>query len=289
MTKKYSIENGYYITYSGNPGSIVAFLAIRPTGTGKRKKIQKITKAVMKEEKQKFVIAYLPNGFSITFNKKQDEATVQSLLFEITRRFREEALEQTCMQSNVAGDLAVYEIGKKLMIAEDTAFRQHLDETNTSREKEIQPLLGILGSLLGIIIGMGAWLLVLSLGFISGWIGALIIVLGILGFKFLGKGITRGWAILSISFSVLAIIAVQFLSVGVWIYQAELEYYGFAPSLSEVFSYLPFVLKEGDVWGEIFIGLLLGLGFGSMVSWGFIKNIETKEERDTPLVYKKLS
>ena len=283
------MENGYYITYSGTPQSIVAFLAIRPNGTSTRKRIQQITKVVIKEQKQKFLISYLPNGLSITFNKKQDEATVQLLLFEITRRFKEEAFEQTCMQSNVAGDLAVYELGDNLMIAEDTAFRQHLNKTNEDRAKEIQPLPGILGSLLGIIIGMVAWLIVSALGFISGWIGALIILLGMLGFNFLGKGITKSWAILCVSMGILAIIAVQFLSVGVWIYQAELEYYGFAPSLSEVFSYFPFVLQEGEVWGEIAKGLLLGLGCGAIASWGFIKNIETKEERDTPLVYKKLS
>lgn len=121
--------------------------------------------------------------------------------------------------------------------------------------------LGVLGALLGALIGGLAWTAVGCLGYISGWIGILIVFFAYKGYSILSHKEDRFGRILSIVFSVIVIIPATYLSYS-WIYYVNINetLTGYI-TLPRAMAELPVYMSAYDIWPDMIRDVGLGYVF----------------------------
>ena len=120
---------------------------------------------------------------------------------------------------------------------------------------------GVLGALLGALLGGVLWAVVGALGFISGWIGILIVLFATTGYKLFAKEESGFGTAVSIIFSLLVIFPATYLA-GVWTFYQELN--------KVVSEYIPLgraflgyseYLTNTDSWGNMIYNMVMGYVF----------------------------
>lgn len=120
---------------------------------------------------------------------------------------------------------------------------------------------GVLGALLGVLLGGVLWAVVGAMGYVSGWIGLLILFFGYTGYKLLAKKEGVQGKIISFVLGVLVIIPATYLSY-VWVYyQSVNESVAGYTSLFRAFSEFPGYMTNFDGWKDFITDILTGYVF----------------------------
>lgn len=121
--------------------------------------------------------------------------------------------------------------------------------------------LGILGALLGALLGGLLWTIINVLGYVSGWIGILIVFFAYTGYKILahkegGLGIA-----VSLIFAVLVVIPATYLGWGWSYYQEMNESMAGYTTLGRALMEMPAYLSGNDLWQNFIAEVAMGYGF----------------------------
>lgn len=143
---------------------------------------------------------------------------------------------------------------------------------------------GVIGALLGALLGGVLWLVIGALGYISGWIGILIVLFANTGYKLFAKEKSRFGTVISLIFSLLVIFPATYAA-GVWTFYTELnseipEYI----TLGRAFSGYADYLTKYDGWGSVIGSMVLGyvcmLVAGIYFGLGKVRNENKKAEEE---------
>lgn len=126
--------------------------------------------------------------------------------------------------------------------------------------------LGILGAFLGALLGGLLWTLVGALGYVSGWVGILIVILSNMGYGIMARKKDKIGLVVSIIFSVIIVIPATYLYYGWSYYRAMNEAIAGYTTLTRALLELPAYLTNYDGWTDFAGDLLIGYVF-MVVSW----------------------
>lgn len=121
--------------------------------------------------------------------------------------------------------------------------------------------LGILGAFLGALLGGLAWALIGALGYVSGWIGILIVFLSYMGYGILAHKKDKIGLVVSIIFSVIIVIPATYLYYGWSYYCAMNESIAGYTTLTRALLELPAYLTNYDGWSDFAGDLIMGYLF----------------------------
>jgi hypothetical protein len=123
---------------------------------------------------------------------------------------------------------------------------------------------GLLGAVLGAAIGCAAWGFVGLMGYMSGWIGLLVVILAMRGFKLLAGRLDKAGAWISLAVALVMILPANYLVYAALVADALAEsyYVTLFDVLPELFSVLAGADLLGQFWLEYGIGAGLTLIFG---------------------------
>lgn len=121
--------------------------------------------------------------------------------------------------------------------------------------------LGILGALLGALLGGLAWAIVGAMGYISGWLGILIIIFAYKGYEMTAHKTDTFGLVISIVFGLIVILPATYLSYAWSYYQALNESMGGYTSLGRALMELPAYMESADAWGEFVGNVVMGYVF----------------------------
>lgn len=127
---------------------------------------------------------------------------------------------------------------------------------------------GILGAFLGAALGGLLWTIVNVLGFISGWIGILIIFFAYVGYKVLSHKEDTFGMVISFVFALFIVIPATYLAWGWTFYQVMNESIGGYTSLVRAMTEMPAYMSANGIWGD-FLGEI-GMGYLFMIIAGVI-------------------
>ncbi len=109
---------------------------------------------------------------------------------------------------------------------------------------------GIIGAFLGALLGGILWIMVGMVGFVVGWIGILMMLFALNGYKKLGKGLDKTGVVISVILSLLMIVAAEYVSWAITYYKEVNN--GIAQiSLLEAFTQLPTAMTGMELWGDM--------------------------------------
>ena len=136
-----------------------------------------------------------------------------------------------------------------------------MNEQTVDLTSGVQPvreniLLGIIGAVLGVLLGAALWVFLGRIGFIAGIAGYAIVFCGMKGYELLGGHLSKGGIILCIILSFLAILAAEFVSLGITVHSELGEMYSL--SMADSFRMVPELLKESELIGAVAKDLLFG-------------------------------
>jgi len=133
--------------------------------------------------------------------------------------------------------------------------------------------LGIVGALLGALLGGLLWTIINVLGFVSGWIGILIVFFAYTGYKILAHKEGGFGMAVSLIFAVLVVIPATYLAWGWTYYQVMNESVAGYTTLGRALMEMPAYLSGSDMWGD-FIGEV-ATGYGFMLIAGIYALVST--------------
>ncbi len=127
---------------------------------------------------------------------------------------------------------------------------------------------GILGALLGALLGAILWAAVGALGYISGWIGVLMVLFATTGYKIFAKEESKLGTVIAVIFSLILVLPATYLA-GVWTFYQELnksmaEYI----TLGHAFQGFAEYLTKTDSWGNMIYNIAMGYLF-MLVAGGY--------------------
>ncbi len=151
-----------------------------------------------------------------------------------------------------------------------------MNEQTADLTSGVQPvreniLLGIIGAVLGVLLGAALWVFLGRIGFIAGIAGYAIVFCGMKGYELLGGHLSKGGIILCIILSFLAILAAEFVSLGITVHSELGEMYSL--SMADSFRMVPELLKESELIGAVAKDLLFGYALSIWASYSSVKNI----------------
>lgn len=159
------------------------------------------------------------------------------------------------------------------------------EEANYLEVHKTYKVRGVIGALLGALLGGVLWTAVGALGFISGWIGILIVFFAMTGYRIFAKEESGFGTAVSVIFSLLVIFPATYLA-GVWTFYQELnktvsEYI----SLGRAFQGYSEYLTKTDSWGAMIYNMVMGyvcmLVAGGYSAAGVFKRKKQEEENIT--------
>lgn len=165
---------------------------------------------------------------------------------------------------------------KSLIGASEAEAGNYLEVHKTYRAR------GVLGALLGALLGGVLWATVGALGMIIGWLGILIVLFAITGYRIFAKEESVFGTVVSVIFSLLVIFPATYFA-EVWMFYQELNknVYEYI-SLGRAFVSFSDYLTNTDSWGLLIQDMVLGFvcmavaGIYCLV--GISKNKQKKEE-----------
>lgn len=142
--------------------------------------------------------------------------------------------------------------------------------------------LGIFGAVIGALLGSVLWIVLGQVGFIAGIAGYAIVFCSIKGYKLLGRHVSKKGIVICVIFSMLMILAAEYVSTGIVIYQAfKQDYY---ITVMDAMKSVPEFLKESDVRNELLKNLAVGYGLAIWASFSFVRGLwkgsQATEERE---------
>ena len=151
-----------------------------------------------------------------------------------------------------------------------------MNEQTVNFTSGVQPvreniLLGIIGAVLGVLLGAALWVFLGRIGFIAGIAGYAIVFCGMKGYELLGGHLSKGGIILCIILSFLAILAAEFVSLGITVHAELGEMYSL--SMADSFRMVPELLKESQLIGAVAKDLIFGYALSIWASYSSVKNI----------------
>lgn len=153
-----------------------------------------------------------------------------------------------------------------IIIGVGISYKSMMEATAVTQEnvlevKKVYRGRGVIGALLGALLGGVLWTVVGALGYISGWIGILIVLFASAGYKLFAKEKSGFGTAVSLIFSLLVIFPATYLA-GVWNFYLELnknvsEYI----TLGRAFSGYADYLTKSDGWGAMTYNMVMGYVF----------------------------
>lgn len=117
---------------------------------------------------------------------------------------------------------------------------------------------GVFGALLGALLGGILWAAVGALGFISGWLGILIVFFAMTGYRMFAKEESTLGTVVSVIFSLLVVLPATYFA-GVWTFYLELnEYVSEYIPLGRAFRGFADYLTKTDNWGSMIYNIAIG-------------------------------
>jgi len=146
---------------------------------------------------------------------------------------------------------------------------------------------GILGAFLGALLGAILWAAVGALGYISGWIGVLMVLFATTGYKLFAKEESKLGTVLAVVFSLILVLPATYFA-GVWVFYQELnksmaEYI----TLGRAFQGFSTYLTKYDAWGDMIYNIAMGYIF-MLVAGGYSisgMNKRKKQEATSTVEY----
>lgn len=154
-----------------------------------------------------------------------------------------------------------------------------MNEQTVDLTSGVQPvreniLLGIIGAVLGVLLGAALWVFFGRIGFIAGIAGYAIVFCGMKGYELLGGHLSKGGIILCIILSFLAILAAEFVSLGITVHSELGEMYSL--SMADSFRIVPELLKESELISAVAKDLIFGYALSIWASYSSVRNIWRK-------------
>ena len=120
---------------------------------------------------------------------------------------------------------------------------------------------GVLGALLGALLGGVLWTAVGALGYISGWIGILIVLFAINGYKLFAREESIFGTVVGVVFSLLMVLPATYLA-GVWTYYQNLnESLSEYITLKRAFQEFSQFLTRAEAWESMIYNIVMGYIF----------------------------
>lgn len=148
---------------------------------------------------------------------------------------------------------------------------QTVDLTSGVQPVRENILLGIVGAVLGVLLGAALWVFLGRIGFIAGIAGYAIVFCGMKGYELLGGHLSKGGIILCIILSFLAILAAEFVSLGITVHSELGEMYSL--SMADSFRIVPELLKESELISAVAKDLIFGYALSIWASYSSVRNI----------------
>lgn len=148
---------------------------------------------------------------------------------------------------------------------------QTVDLTSGVQPVRENILLGIIGAVLGVLLGAALWVFLGRIGFIAGIAGYAIVFCGMKGYELLGGHLSKGGIILCIILSFLAILAAEFVSLGITVHSELGEMYFL--SMADSFRIVPELLKESELISAVAKDLIFGYALSIWASYSSVRNI----------------
>lgn len=144
---------------------------------------------------------------------------------------------------------------KSIQTTEDEKAGNYLEARTVHRGR------GVLGALLGALLGGVLWAAVGALGYISGWIGVLIVLFAKTGYKLFAKEKSGFGTAVSLIFSLLVVLPATYFA-GVWMFYQDLNenisgYVTLGRALTGYGEYL----TKTDNWGSMIHSIVMGYVF----------------------------
>lgn len=125
---------------------------------------------------------------------------------------------------------------------------------------------GVIGALLGALLGGLAWTAIGCLGYISGWIAALIFVLAQAGYKKMSGKEDFFGTVISAVFGLLVIIPATYASYAFNFFKAVNEGVNSHFNYFEVLRDMPVYMERYDLWGQFGMNLVKGYIFTIIIA-----------------------
>lgn len=144
---------------------------------------------------------------------------------------------------------------------------------------------GVLGALLGALLGAVLWAAVGALGYISGWIGVLMVLFATTGYRIFSKEESKLGTVLAVVFSLILVFPATYLA-GVWTFYQELnknmaEYI----TLGRAFQGFSAYLTKVDGWGNMIYNIAMGYVF-MLVAGGYsIAGVNKRKKQEESAEY----
>ncbi len=114
---------------------------------------------------------------------------------------------------------------------------------------------GIVGALIGVVIGVAAWVGIYQLGYIAGIAGFIMLICSIKGFEMLGGGLNIPAIIICVVLDLGAVYFAHNIAIAVSIMQ-ELDGYSF----TSAYKYIPYLLEYPEFAEAYYKDLMMGYG-----------------------------
>lgn len=129
--------------------------------------------------------------------------------------------------------------------------------------------LGVLGALLGAVLGGLLWAVIGALGYISGWLGILIVFFAYKGYEIMARKTDKFGLIISIIFGFVIILPATYLGYGWTYYCAVNESVSGYTTLVRALTELPAYMESVDGWGDFIYDIVMGYVFMIVACIGF--------------------
>lgn len=146
---------------------------------------------------------------------------------------------------------------------------------------------GVIGALLGALLGGILWAAIGALGYISSWIGVLIVLFATTGYRLFAKEESGFGTVISVVFSWIVVLPATYFA-GVWTFYLELNNYvsEYIP-LGRAFLEYGEYLTKTDSWGSMIYNVVISYVFmvvaGAYIASGALKRKQKEEPSITEL------
>lgn len=256
----------YYLTFPARPSQGVP--ALLPQNFLGQLKAQDKQIAGVMAEGYALYIAVKMKGYSKTL------AAFQRIFQAVIGYFQQYGFVSCCMECGTTEAVGVYALkGSCQFLCDECAAnaQARLQEMAASQMKVISNLpMGLLGAFLASLIGVAAWVLVFQLGYISGFVGLLLLFCALKGYEKLGGCMDRKGAIAVAVLSLIMVFASLYLCYGIEIFKVYQED-GF--NIFQCLGAVPAVIEDNGLAGSFIRDLLIGWLFTGAAGAGMLINV----------------
>ncbi len=218
---------------------------------------------------------------TITLNvestERDDKDNLTLIVSELTSKCLECGIRNCCSQCrNVLPLRAAALDGTPVLLCEN-CFTQEINGTSGQNGQKENIFLGLLGAVLGTLLGAVLWVVIGMFGFIAGIAGFAMVFCGIKGYDMLGRRLSRKGIVICIVTACLMIMAAEYASLGIVIYQELGDMYYL--SLVDSLALVPAFLEEPEVIQGVAKDLVIGYALAIWASFSSVRHIWRQVEQ----------